>query len=44
MKQSPLQRIQRVMNYYYKMGHNSERINLIYKKILNQKYGKKQLS
>lgn len=40
MKQSPLQRIQRVMNYYYKMGHNSERVNSIYKKILKSKYGK----
>lgn len=32
------------MNYYYKMGHNSERVNKIYKKILNQKYGKEQVS
>jgi|Laugresp1bdmlbsn_1035097.scaffolds.fasta_scaffold00042_12 hypothetical protein len=44
MKQSPLQRIYRVMNYYYKMGHNSERVNKVYKNILKQRYGKEQVS
>jgi hypothetical protein len=34
MKQSPLQRIKRVMNFYYKKGVNSERINKLYYKIL----------
>ena len=35
MKQTPLQRIKRVINFYYKRGVNSERINTLYKKILN---------
>jgi hypothetical protein len=34
MKQTPLQRIKRVINFYYKRGVNSERVNNIYKKIL----------
>lgn len=34
MKQTPLQRIKRVINFYYKRGINSERINTLYKKIL----------
>jgi hypothetical protein len=35
---SNLQRIQRVMNFYYKRGCNKESVNTIYKKILKQKY------
>jgi len=38
MKQTALQRIKRVMNFYYKRGHNSERINTLYKKILKNRY------
>jgi hypothetical protein len=37
-KQSPLQRIKRVMDFYYKRGCNKESVNTIYKKILKQKY------
>jgi hypothetical protein len=33
-KLTALQRINRVMNFYYKRGVNSERINTLYKKIL----------
>jgi hypothetical protein len=34
MNQTPLQRIKRVMKFYYNRGVNSERINNLYKKIL----------
>jgi hypothetical protein len=37
MKQTPLQRIKRVINFYYKRGVNSERINTLYKKILKNR-------
>lgn len=37
-KQSHLQRIQRIMNFYLKRGVNKERINEIYKKIINNKF------
>lgn len=37
-KQSPLQRINRVLDYYASKGHNSERVNAIKKKIIFQKY------
>ena len=37
MKQTPLQRIKRVINFYYKRGVNSERINKLYFKILHKK-------
>jgi hypothetical protein len=37
-KQSPLQRIQRVINFYYKRGCNKESVNKLYFKILKQKY------
>ena len=37
-KQTPLQRIQRVMNFYYKRGCNKESVNTIYKKILKDKF------
>jgi hypothetical protein len=30
----PLTRIQRILDYYRSRGHNSERINKIYRKIL----------
>ena len=34
MKQTPLQRIRRVINFYYKRGVNKESVNELYKKIL----------
>lgn len=39
MKQSPLQRIIKVMNYYYRQGANKESVNSVYKNILNKKFG-----
>jgi hypothetical protein len=38
MKQSPLQRIIKVMNYYYRQGANKESVNNVYKNILKKKY------
>jgi hypothetical protein len=39
MKQTPLQRIKRVINFYYKRGCNKESVNQLYFKILrNGKY------
>ena len=35
MKQTNLQRIKRVMDYYIKRGCNKESVNELYKKILN---------
>lgn len=35
---TPLQRIKIVMNYYYKKGHNSERVNKVYRKIIAPKF------
>jgi len=40
--QSPLQRIKRVMDFYYKQGYNSERCNSVYKKIINEKFKKEK--
>ena len=34
MKQTALQRIKRVINFYYKRGVNKESVNELYKKIL----------
>ena len=39
-KQSPLQRIKRVMDFYYKQGANKESVNSVYKNILNIKFNK----
>ena len=39
-KYSNLQRIQRVLNYYYKMGVCKESVNKVYHKIIKLKYGK----
>ncbi len=39
-KQSPLQRIKRVIDFYYKRGCNKESVNKIYYKILETKYEK----
>lgn len=37
---SNLQRIQRVINFYYKRGCNKESVNKIYFKILKEKFKK----
>lgn len=37
-KQSELQRIKRVINFYYKRGCNKESVNNVYKKILYSKF------
>jgi hypothetical protein len=36
MSLSKLQRIKIVMNYYYKKGYNSERVNEVYRKIISK--------
>ena len=41
MKQTPLQRIKRVMDFYYKRGICKNSVDIIYKKILSQKYNVK---
>lgn len=38
--QSPLQRIKRIMDYYYKQGGNKESVNSVYKNILKIKFNK----
>lgn len=40
-QQSNLQRIQRVLNYYYKRGVNRESVNKVYHKIINDKFKNK---
>jgi len=35
-KQSPLQRILRVMKFYYNRGINSERCNIVYRNIIKK--------
>ena len=37
-KQSPLQRINRIMKFYESRGVNKERVNLVYRNILKKKY------
>lgn len=39
-KQSSLQRIKRVMNFYYKRGCNKESVNKLYYRILKLKFDK----
>lgn len=39
-KESPLKRVNRILDYYASRGHNSERVNAIKKKIIFKKYGK----
>lgn len=41
-KQSPLQRIKRIMDFNLKRGCNSERVNNVYRNILKAKYGKEE--
>ena len=40
IKQSPLQRVKRIIDFYYKRGCNKESVNKIYHKILEKKYEK----
>jgi len=37
MKQSNLQRIRRIMNFYYNRGQNREIVNDVYRKIIKLK-------
>ena len=36
-KITPMQRIKIVMNFYYRRGLNSERVNKVYRNIINKK-------
>jgi len=36
-KQTPLQRIKRIMNFYYNRGVNKESVNELYRNILKNK-------
>ena len=36
-KQSPLQRIRRIMDFYYNRGQNREFVNEVYRNILKKK-------
>lgn len=36
-KQTPMQRIQRIMKFNYNRGLNSERVNAVYRNIIKQK-------
>jgi hypothetical protein len=38
MTMSNLQRIQRIMNFYYKRGCNKESVNKLYYKIIKDKF------
>lgn len=40
VKQSSLQRIKRVMDFYYKRGCNKESVNKLYYRILKLKFDK----
>lgn len=37
MKQSPLQRINRIMKFYYLRGQNRENVNEVFRKIIRQR-------
>ena len=37
-KQTPLQRIKRIINFYYNRGVNKENVNELYRKIIWKKY------
>ena len=39
-KQSPLQRINRILKFYHERGQNREFANKVYRKIINQKLKK----
>jgi hypothetical protein len=36
MKQSPLQRINRIMKFYYSRGQNRENVNEVFRKIIKK--------
>lgn len=38
MKQTPLQRINRILAFYYKRGTNKESVNKVYRNILKEKF------
>ena len=40
-KQSPLQRINRIMDFLWKRGNNKESVNDVYRKIIIQKLSKR---
>jgi len=40
MSASPLQRIKKVLNFYYQRGVNKESVNTIYRIIIKQKFAK----
>lgn len=40
---TPIQRINRVIEFYYKRGQNREKVNEIKRKILKQKFNKTPL-
>ena len=41
-KQSPLQRINRIMEFLWKRGNNKESVNEVYRKIIIQKLSNKR--
>jgi hypothetical protein len=41
-KQSPLQRINRIMDFLWKRGDNKESVNEVYRKIIIQKLSNKR--
>lgn len=41
---TPLQRINRVIEFYYKRGQNREKVNEIKRKILKEKFNKTPLN
>jgi uncharacterized protein (DUF2062 family) len=40
-KQSPLQRINRIMDFLWKRGNNKESVNNVYKKIIKERLSRK---
>jgi hypothetical protein len=38
MKQSPLQRIRRIIKFYYLRGQNRENVNNVYRNIIKKLY------
>lgn len=38
MKQSPLQRIKRILKFYYSRGQNRENVNKVYRNIIKKLY------
>lgn len=43
MSASPLQRIKKVMKFYYDRGQNKESVNTVYRKIIKKKHQKEVL-